>query len=54
MPIRLVAIATAAIVVIGSSQLNGVALTSFQRPSTSAKKMESSSPASALWARSTV
>ena len=45
---------TAASVVTGSSQLKGVARTSFQSPSTSARKIESKQPASAFLAISTV
>jgi hypothetical protein len=43
-PIDRVAIETAASVVIGSSQLNGVARTSFQSPTTSARNIESNRP----------
>ena len=53
-PMRLVAIASAASDVIGSSQLKGVLSTSFQRPRTSARKIESKHPASAFCAISTV
>ena len=51
---RLVAMASAASVVIGSSQLNGVVCTSFHSPSTSARKIESNRPASAFCVISTV
>jgi len=53
-PTRLVPMARAASVVSGSSQLKGVPSTSFQSPSTSARKIASKKCASAFCASSTV
>ena len=53
-PMRFVAMASAASVVIGSSQLKGVVWTSFHSPRTSARKIELNRPASAFWVISTL